>query len=598
MLKAVGRFWWATERTTWARWVVLVALGVTVGAMELAAAALAAGVVALAMGQALETLPVIPEVLSTVVGDATRARAVAFLSIAATFFMFRLGIALLQSYLQLRVTTNAGTRLASRLAEGHLRLPFEHHFSRSTGEMVRLMHEAPDLVSRFTFYPLILVITEIFVASGLVIALVVMAPVVMVFISLSIGVLMIVITRLINPRMVTYGSEHRKASQEALKILNDIFGGLRDIILSNAPDRFIEAYRIARRSAARALYMQGAFSNAPRLIVETAAILLLLGLAASTYLGGGSAGSALLPGFLIYAVLRLAPSSSRVLGALSHLSFGLAAMEEIEAALNTIDATNTRTTTPVRRVPEPFCELRFDEVGFTYRTADEVVVPTLDSVSFRISRGEFVGIVGATGSGKTTILDLLLGLLTPQEGQILLNSRSLASCTQEWWAMVGVVSQDVFVLSDSVAANVAFGVELEAIDHQRVWRALDLAQLGDAVRSMPARLDSELGERGIAISGGERQRVGIARALYHMKEVLVLDEATSALDTATEVRLLTALREEMRGRSLIMVTHRIEALRTFDRIIMVENGTVVTQGTYDALEDRSPSFQALIRSAD
>jgi ATP-binding cassette subfamily C protein len=344
--------------------------------------------------------------------------------------------------------------------------------------------------------------------------------------------------------------------------------------------------------------MQGAFSNAPRLIVETAAILLLLGLAASTYLGGGPAGNALLPGFLIYAVLRLAPSSSRVLGALSHLSFGLAAMKEIAAALNAIDATNAKTAMLGQRVPEPFQTLEFDEVGFTYRKLDEMVVPTVDSVSFHISSGEFVGIVGETGSGKTTILDLLLGLLTPQEGQILLNSRSLTMCAQEWWAMVGVVSQDVFVLGDSVAANVAFGIDPEAIDHVRVWRALDLAQIGDVVRSWPARLDSELGERGIAISGGERQRVGIARALYHIKEVLVLDEATSALDTATEVRLLRALREEMRGRSLIMVTHRIEALRTFDRIIMVENGTVVAQGTYDALADRSPSFQALIRSAD
>jgi ABC-type multidrug transport system fused ATPase/permease subunit len=233
-------------------------------------------------------------------------------------------------------------------------------------------------------------------------------------------------------------------------------------------------------------------------------------------------------------------------------------------------------------------------VSYTY--ADEAD-PVLVDVDLTIARGESIGIVGPSSAGKSTLIDLLLGLLTPTRGRITVDGRDVAGALRSWQRHIGYVAQEPFVLDDTLRRNVAFGVGDAEIDDQRVTAALRLAQLGEFVVGLPAGLDTMLGERGTRLSGGQRQRVAIARALYDEPEVLVFDEATSALDTPTERELIAAL-EALRGvKTLVVIAHRLTTVRHCDRLAVLRDGRLAAVGPWDELLARDAGFRALAGAA-
>jgi ABC-type multidrug transport system fused ATPase/permease subunit len=221
--------------------------------------------------------------------------------------------------------------------------------------------------------------------------------------------------------------------------------------------------------------------------------------------------------------------------------------------------------------------LRLENVTFRYPTRTE---PALRHVSFEVRAGESVGIVGPTGSGKSTLLDVVLGFITPDAGSIEVDEVPLAACRDAWQRSIGYVPQDVYLVDDSVRANVALGWRGVDIDDEAVEEAIRLAQLDDLVRELPDGLDTVVGERGVRLSGGQRQRLGLARALYVRPTVLILDEATSNLDSATEQRIVATLEELRNGLTTIVVTHRLSTVRDCDRIIYLEQGAVRLSGSY------------------
>jgi ATP-binding cassette subfamily C protein len=240
--------------------------------------------------------------------------------------------------------------------------------------------------------------------------------------------------------------------------------------------------------------------------------------------------------------------------------------------------------------------LRFDEriafegVSFAYEREG---APVLRDASLSIAPGESVGIVGPTGSGKSTLLDLLLGLLTPSKGRITVDGAELAGQLASWQRSIGYVPQDVYLEDATIRANVAFGLEREEIDDERVGRAVRSAQLDDFLSSLPAGLDTVIGERGVRLSGGERQRVAIARALYHEPELLVFDEATSALDPITELELTRAIDALKGKKTLVVVAHRLGTVRRCDRLFFLRDGRIEAVGSYDELLERSEEFRRM-----
>ena len=235
-------------------------------------------------------------------------------------------------------------------------------------------------------------------------------------------------------------------------------------------------------------------------------------------------------------------------------------------------------------------EIAVEDLRFRYEGQTE---DALSGVTLTVPRGASVGFVGSSGAGKTTVVDVLLGLLTPTGGRVAVDGVDIQTCLPAWQRKIGYIPQTIFLTDDTVRNNVAFGLDPGDISDAAVWAALDAAQLRELVESFPEGLSAMVGERGVRLSGGQRQRIGIARALYHRPDVLVMDEATSALDTQTERQFVEALDALQGEHTVVVIAHRLSTVRHCDTLFLMDRGRVVAQGTYDELMLTSPAFRAM-----
>jgi ATP-binding cassette subfamily C protein len=330
-------------------------------------------------------------------------------------------------------------------------------------------------------------------------------------------------------------------------------------------------------------------ASAMRLGVETVLIVSMLAVVLVVTLRGGSGAETVsLLALFAYAGFRAVPSANRIMLNAGYLREGQPFARAVRADFATLRAQPERP-----HGAEPTVDftdaLVCDRVTFVYEEAGR---PALEDVTVRIGRGESVGIVGPTGSGKSTLVDILLGLLRPTHGRVLLDGNDLAGFDRAWQRLVGYVPQDPYLLADTLRRNIAFGVPDSIVDDHRLARACHLAQLDEFVRELPNGLDTSVGEHGVRLSGGQRQRVAIARALYQDPAVLVFDEATAALDNQTEREVTRALAALHGNRTMIVIAHRLTTVQACDRLIFLRHGRVAAVGTYDELL-RDARFRAM-----
>jgi len=269
------------------------------------------------------------------------------------------------------------------------------------------------------------------------------------------------------------------------------------------------------------------------------------------------------------------PSLNKIIQAVQQLSFGRSALE---GALESLNLPQRSVSTSHETVRDVFRILEIVNMKYSYPNTDVAVA---DIESLTVKAGESIGIVGESGSGKSTLVDLLIGILNPQSGSISVNGREITNDRRYWQDRIGYVPQHVYLMDTTIRRNVAFGLPEKSINNQDVEKALRLANLWDFVQGLPEGLDTMVGERGVRLSGGQRQRLGIARALYGNPEVIVLDEATSALDTETEREIVESFREIAHDHTLIVVAHRISTLAHCSRLIRLEKGRIVQEGTFE-----------------
>jgi ATP-binding cassette, subfamily B, bacterial PglK len=514
----------------------------------------------------------------------------------ALFFLVRGFAAVGQAYVQGRVTEDAGVRLAGRLLMGYLRMPYPFHLRRNSAELMRNVEESVSRVVSSTLVPVMRLASEALVVAAVAIVLLVTAPVGLLVAAVVLVPVVLGLLRIVQPRIAVLGQQSHELGQTTLQSLHQSLHGFRDVKLLGRERYFHDRFHAAREGIARTRYLRRALSEMPRVSLETALVLFVLVLLVVTLRRGGSPQESLaVLGLFGYAALRILPALNRAVLQLNDLRYGAVAARKVYEELQVVQAADERGRRHAGEEPEPLAlRERISVEGVHYRY-EGAPVDALAGVDLTIRRGETIGLVGPSGGGKTTLVDVLLGLLPPSAGVVRVDGVDIQSCLPAWHRNLGVVPQAIYLLDDTLRRNIALGLDDHEIDEARVVEAVRMAQLEAFVAALPDGLDTTVGERGARVSGGQRQRIAIARALYRQPEVLVFDEGTSALDNLTEAELIEAL-EPLRGkRTMVIVAHRLTTVRRCDRIAFVRDGRIVDSGTYDDLLARSPAFQQLAR---
>jgi ABC-type bacteriocin/lantibiotic exporter with double-glycine peptidase domain len=415
-------------------------------------------------------------------------------------------------------------------------------------------------------------IVEFTAFVGISILLFLIEPVGMLFVVIILILIGYLFQKFLKSKLEHWGS----IRQHLLGVMNlqisQGLGGIKKIILKNRQMFFINKYNIANRDNANIQTKINTISQFPRLFLELLAVIGIVGLLITMEAQGKKANFIISTlGIFVAASFRLIPSLNRIMTNLQTIQFLKPSITFINTELNKFKHTEFE-----KIIEHKFkSSVRFEEVGFKYLGSDNFV---LKGISFDITKGQTIGIIGTSGSGKSTLIDLLLGLLVPTEGEICIDGIPLNKILYSWQKSVGYVSQDIYLMDDTLINNIVFGMDEKFIDHKMINKVIEDAQLSTFVSEQELGLYTNVGERGVKLSGGQKQRIGIARALYNNPEILVLDEATSALDFQTELDFINTLIRIKGEKTIIIIAHRLSTLKSCDYIIKLKNGRIIEKG--------------------
>lgn len=495
---------------------------------------------------------------------------------------------LLRVQANIQATTDAA--LAGRLYSAFMATPYSTLVQRNSAEtMVNIAYRVPDVAAN-SVGAVIALAADVAVLIGVVGTLLVVAPLLAVgvvgyFVVVSVGLL-----RVLTPSIRESAFAESAQAVAAQQSLQEGIGGVKAIkaneLIEFFSDRFFERRETLRRVRQRRIFL----GRLPSFYLETS-LFLGLALLAVVVFRFGREDVITTFGVLVAASLRTLPSVNRIVGVITGIRSSEAALTAVEAELRDMAPAEVA---PPSRVAEPLVLQRLLElrdVSFSYEGSTE---PALRDLSLQIKAGEAVGLVGGSGAGKTTLVDVVLGLLVPSSGRLLVDGVDVVGeQIGAWRRTIGYVPQDVYLLDGTLWDNVVFG--RPDATQADVQEAIALAQLHDLVAALPDGLGSRVGERGGRLSGGQRQRIGVARALLGRPSLLILDEATSALDNRTEAAVTAAI-AGLRGRTTtIVIAHRLSTVKSCDRIVLLESGACVGQGSFEELRRHNANFAALVR---
>ena len=474
-----------------------------------------------------------------------------------------------------------------------MQAPLVEHKTRSTAEALRTMNDAVQQVFGQVVSGVMQLVTAGLTIVAIAAALIIVSPVATLSVITMFAVVVGFYTRFVRVRVLKAGEDVTKASVKAyLAALNGL-GAFKEVRLRHSEEHFIGKYAVASSEGALASRRAGFYSAVPRYLLEVVFILAIGMMVLVDYLRGGSTGILGLLALFVAAGFRLLPNVSLAIGAVNSLRFGSVSLEIVHDEL--LKAGDRGPEFPPSTRLEFEHDIVLEDVSFTYPGAGR---PAVSGINIRVPRGTSAALVGGSGGGKSTLVDIILGLLEPDSGWVRVDGRDIGDVLPRWHVATSMVAQDVYLTGWTLADNIAFDQDRADIDQDRLDRAVQRAELDDVVADLPEGLHTMLGERGGRLSGGQRQRVGIARALYREPVLLVLDEATSALDNDTERRITHAIDALQGSVTVIVVAHRLSTVRNVDQVIYLEAGRVSDTGTFDELIERSPGFARLVELGD
>lgn len=503
--------------------------------------------------------------------------AMGMLVLVAVYAVKALFLALL-AWRQMRFVYGVQAELSERLFTSYLRQPYAFHLQRNSAQLIRNAVTETNVFSQTVLVAGLQCLAESLVMVGIVLLMLIVEPLGTLAVIGALGAAVWAFHRVTVRQIARWGVDRQEHEGRRIQYLQQGLGGAKDVKLLGREEEFLNEFGVHNTGYARAGRRFGFVTQLPRLWLELLAVIGLAALVLVMIWHGRSVES-LLPALGLFAVgaFRLMPSANRVLSATQNVRYGLPVIDVLYRELRELPPTHP----PERGRPLIFSDaLVLDRVTYRYPVADR---PSLEEVSLRIPHGSSVGFIGPTGAGKSTLVDILLGLLAPDRGQVIVDGVDIATNPRGWQDQIGYVPQSIYLTDDTLRRNVAFGVPNDQIDEAAVWRAIRAARLESMVSDLSGGLGTVVGERGIRLSGGERQRIGIARALYHDPAVLVLDEATSSLDTETEREVMDTVRELRGSRTLVIVAHRLSTVEQCDRLFRLERGRVVEEGEAEAL---------------
>ncbi|MEO1903425.1 MAG: ABC transporter ATP-binding protein [Alcanivorax sp.] len=494
-----------------------------------------------------------------------------------------------------------GGELSSRLFNHYMHQPWLFHAGGSSSQLTNQIAQECQRITNSIINPLMQMNAKLVMALMMAVAIFIYNPLVA-LVGLSIFVVAyLLLYRTVRRRLVRNGKTITQAQRARFKLMGEGFGGIKDALLLGRQEVFTDRFSKASDDFAHAQGNSAALGQVPRYAMELVAfgsvIFLILYLLAAHQ---GDLGT-ILPVLSVYALagFKMLPAFQQVYTSISLIRGNLAAFEALRDDLRASALPSSSSDEDQLRSRKERWKanrsIRLDNIQFTYPGKQ---APALKGVDIEIPVNKVIGLVGATGSGKSTAIDLLLGLIEPQQGELLIDDEPVtAQRRRAWQNSLGFVPQSIFLADSSIRENIGFGLPPEAIDDQRAKHAASMAHLDELLAELPEGLNTRVGERGVQLSGGQRQRIGIARALYHDADVLILDEATSALDGITEKLIMDAIHDFSGKKTIIMIAHRLATVKQCDTIFLLANGEVVDQGNYDELSKRNITFRRMAEHA-
>lgn len=481
-------------------------------------------------------------------------------------------------HVQQKFVCDSRVYVQKQLMKSFLQRPYEFFLSESTGNIQRVILD--DVNRSFLLLnSLMILFTELIVCVVVLGAIIIVDAVMAVFVCMVLSVEVLLILKKVKPSMTRLGNDAREATAQTNKWIIQAVQGIKEIKVTGKQDFFVHNYEIYATKSAQIERKSQVINNAPRLIIEAFTISAMLGLMVILLFVGYSMDN-LLPQLSAFAVaaIRILPSANRVSTAMNNISLWEPSLSALVSNMESMDKWEQKEETSY--LPDQVEELSLKEscalsnITFRYSETYQNVLQHVDMV---VPVGKSIGIVGTSGAGKTTAVDILLGLLSPQEGKVLSDGKSIMSNYDWWLKHLSYIPQIIYMLDDTIAANVAFGCDMENIDEDQVRNALREAQLEEFIQSLPEGIYTKIGERGIRLSGGQRQRIGIARALYGNPELLVFDEATSALDNETETAIMESINALHGKKTMIIIAHRLTTIQGCDIVYKIEDKKIVRE---------------------
>lgn len=488
--------------------------------------------------------------------------------------------------------------LGVRLLEQYLRQPYEFYLNRHSGELAKnVLSEVSQLII-YVLRPGYNIMAYGLVIIAVVILLVLANPWMALLIASVLGGLYMLVYSLLRGKMKRLGDTRFQSNTKRYNVANEVFGEIKVLKLLGREYPFLQRFQVQSQQLAASQALYQTLSTVPNYLIEafifgTMLLFTIVLLSMSGGLNSGALGEVLpVLGLYAFGAYRLKPSVSQIYYAVIALKYGQTIVDHLYRDLQ--DTSSSQQL--LKHQPSPLAindSIQLENITYVYPESSKAI---LRGINLTIPKGSFTGIVGSTGAGKTTLVDVFLGLLRPSSGKLLVDGKFInETILPSWQQSIGYVPQEIVLNDATVAENIALGIPPRQVDREQIVRCAKMAQLDEFItHDLPEGYDTLVGERGVRLSGGQRQRVGIARALYHEPEVLVFDEATSALDALTEQAVMESIDALSHQKTVILIAHRLGTVKRCDQIVLLEQGRIKAKGTFEELKVMDDQFRAMI----